>query len=201
MVIKLLEINPAATSITASVEVDTGNTVVQAVAWNKDTYKVDSEGINITHLLAGVSELEDFSISAAELGVEKITGFYAIEFSSSASAGYKVPETAEEFPETGVVVNLLPYYECVTDKALSVTVKNCEIVKSTCDEIDTYLFSSTLLDAIHNTLIFALYKESIEILKTLDCMCEVCTACPSYGEGLTQAGYSYKTVNNILILA
>jgi hypothetical protein len=201
MVIKLLEIQPGATSIIASVEVDTGNTVVKAVAWNKEGYKEDAEGIDLTHLLSGLTELEDFSISAEELGVAQITGFYAIEFSSSASPLFRTDEPEEELPQTGIVANLLPYHECIINKSLAIVVKDCSVVKSKCGDMDTLLFASTLLDTANNTLLFGLYDEAIQILNTLDEVCEICVACPDYGTDLEHSGFGYKTVNNNLILA
>ena len=194
MVITTLVINPGATSITVEVDADAGNTIIKAVAWNTNTYKDDAEGIDLTALLSSIDENEDFSITATDLGVENITGFWAVEFTSSEAT------TAEE-PKEGIAVNLLPYYECVIDKSLAVKVSDCKIVKSECGKVDTLLFANTLLDTVHDTLIFGLYNESIKILKILDCMCEICTSCPDLVDTLSQTGYSYKTVNNILILA
>jgi hypothetical protein len=194
MVITLLEIQPGATSIIASVEVDTGNTIVKAVAWNKDTYKDEAVQIDLTPLLAGVDETEDFTISAEALGVETITGFWAVEFYSSEVT---TPETFQE----GVAINLLPYYECILDKTLEVVLQGCTTVKNVCGEKDTLLFASTILETVHNTIVFGLNEETIKILESLDCLCEVCTVCPDLGASLNQAGYSYKTVNNVVTLA
>lgn len=200
MVIQLLEITPGATSMTATVEVEAGNTVVKALAWNTDTYKDEAVAIDLTHLLSGTDETENISISAEDLGVQKITGFYAVEFFSSASEGFKTDQQVEETPQTGVAINLLPYHECMMEKSLAIQVQDCKIVESSCEE-NNLLLISTLLDTVISTILFSLDDETIKILKTLDCLCGVCTACPDLGDDLTISGYSYKTVNNNIILA
>jgi hypothetical protein len=192
MTIHNLAINSGALTMTVSVEVDAGNTVNKILAWNKDTYKVTEDAIDLTSLLAGTDETEDFTISAADLGVEQISGFWAVEFFSSDSG---------EESKTGIAINLLPYYECVVNKSLAISVKNCKVEDSKCGKIDTLLFANTLLENTHHTVLFGLYEETIQILDTLEDICEICTACPDYGTDLTHTGYGYKTENNVIILA
>lgn len=201
MIIQLLEINPLATAINAMVEVSSGNTVVQALAWNVDTYKSKSQAVNLSHLLGGTDETESLVISSAELGVERITGLWAIEFSSSASPEFRGPQPLIEDPQLGIVANLIPYYECVLDKAQRVAVKNCQVVKTECGNSDSLLLASTLLDTLKDTLVFGLIDETVQILKTLNELCEVCTICPDYGQELVHAGYAYKTIDNVITIA
>jgi hypothetical protein len=199
MIIQLLEINPLATAINAFVEVSPGNTVVQMLAWNANTYKGNATAIDLSYLLQSVDENESLSISNTALGVDKISGLWAIEFSSSASPDFRVPTVPIENPQLGIVADVISYYECVLDKVQNINVKNCRVGKTNCGENESVLFISTLLEALRHTIIFGLIAEAVQIIKTLDELCEICTTCPSYGDNLLHTGYSYKTVDNIIV--
>jgi hypothetical protein len=206
MNIENLSINSAATKIAAKVVANPGNKIIAAYAWNNETYQDTTKAINLSSLLAGISETEDFTITAADLGVETIAGLWMIKFYSDQSVSepwwvnYNVV-TAEEVPLMGVVANLVPYNECVMEKALKVTVKNCKVVKTNCGNLDTLLFSSTLLDTLSSAILFGLLNEAAQIIEALDEVCTVCTLCPDYGASLSSIGFGFKTTNNIITKA
>jgi hypothetical protein len=190
--IKLLDLNSAATAITVSVETDQiGHTITKALIWDKNTYNDPTTAIDLTSLLDGTNQTEDFIVSNTVLGVDNIKGLYIMEFTSS--------EETDNI-QTGVVANLVPYHECILDKALQTDIKNCSIQKPNCKESDNLLFTSTLLDTLYDTILFDLIEESIQIIETLDDLCEVCVNCPDYNVTLAKNGYGYKTIDNLTIL-
>ena len=192
MIVTLLELNIDATAIQAIVVANAGNKVTKVKAWNKETYKVELDAVDLSHLLSGINENEDFIISSTDLGVNVINGLWIIEFYSDEIAG-------AESSQVGTVVNLVPYHECLVDKAVSVVVKNCKVVKSSCGKDDSLLFASTLLESINDTILFELIDSTRQILFTLDELCEVCDTCPEYATSLSHIGFSYKTVDNIIV--
>lgn len=192
MIVTLLEINAEATAIQAIVSADTGNKITKVLAWNKETYKIETDAVDLSSLLSGVSEDENFVVTNTDLGVSSIIGLWVIEFYSDESA-------TPEGPQEGVVVNLVPYHECVVDKAVGISVKNCREAKNNCGKSSNLLYASTLLDTVGDTILFELINETRQILFTLDELCEVCTNCPEYAGSLSHTGFSYKTISNIIV--
>jgi hypothetical protein len=193
MVINILSIDSTFTTITCSLSADVGNKVLKVIGWTGDTYLDYNNVIDLTALLSGVDENEDFSITAADMGVESFAGFFAFEV-------YSDEAVSEESSVIGIVTNFLPYHECMLDKVLSITIKNCEISNDECGEKKEVLFISTVLDTLYDTMNFGLYEEAIQIIDTLNDLCEVCAVCPDLGEDLTGTGFGYKTVDNIITL-
>jgi len=206
MNINLLEINSVASLILASVTVEAGNRVEGVFAWNSETYKNDADLIDLSGLLAGTSEDEDFVISASDLGTDFITGVWVIDFYAKYStiappdgSGLKTPVVPKEDPVSGMVANLVGYYECLLEKGLSIVVKDCSIQRDNCGNTDSLIFTSTLVDMLRQTLTFSLFEEAMRIAKALDEVCDICSGCPDYSSGLSNIGYGFKTVDNVII--
>jgi|VirMetMinimDraft_7_1064189.scaffolds.fasta_scaffold60924_3 hypothetical protein len=206
MNINLLEINADASYIVASVTVEAGNRVANVYAWNQETYKTAADVIDLSSLLEGTSEDEDFTIPASALGTESISGVWIIEFYANNStidplvgdSKTNIPTVDDEAPVEGLVANLIGYHECVLEKGLNIVVKDCKIQRDNCGNTDSLIFAATLLDLLHQALTFSQTEEAIRIASALDDVCDICAGCPDYAPGLSNIGYGFKTVDNVI---
>ena len=204
MNINLLEIHESAAYINASITAGTGNRVAGVYAWNSETYKDAADMINLSSLLDGTTQNEVFTISAADLGTDYISGVWVIDFYANNSTVVPpsgAPKTnlpADEAPVTGVVANLVGYHECVLEKGMNIVVKDCTILPDNCGNTDSLIFASTLIDLLNQALTFSLIEEAVRIAQALDDVCDICAGCPDYAAGLSNIGYGFKTVNNVI---
>ena len=188
--INSLSINATSTAILASVSTSVGFTFTKILLWDNLTYRDYSKAIDLTSKLLQTSENEDFTIVLSDLtGISSLTGMLFIEFTTN---------EATSNTQTGLVANFVNYHECLMDKALAVTVKNCKIEQGqgNCSSQNNILFIGTLIDTLYTAVLFGLIDEAISIMETLNELCEVCTHCPDLGDAMLVSGLGFKTVNN-----
>lgn len=189
--------------ITSKIDVDVsttpGNIFTEVKVWSY--LQTESDAFDVSELLAQVSENEIFAIPAELLEVEDISGLYFVKFETDEII---VPTdcNADNNTSTGIVANLLPYYECVLNKVLAINIIGCkESIVENCSDCTQNTYD---LDMYLNGLKFAIsygyYEEGIRLMKILDEECEVCNTCPSYGDSLLVNGTGYGVENNTIIL-
>lgn len=189
--INSLSINTSAINILVSASTPSGFLFTKVLLWDSLTYRDYSKAIDLTSKLSQTSNQEDFVITAEELNKTSFKGIYFLEFTSNEAA----PNT-----QTGLVANFIQYHECLMDKVLAISVKNCKVQDSQCGKVDTTAFIGTLIDALYTSVIFELVEESIDIITTLDELCEVCTNCPDSKSPSLTAGLGFKTIDNKVTL-
>lgn len=200
--INVLKLDEFATKINVNVSTTPGNNITQVLLWDSTTFKDYSQAIDLSNLLDGTTEVEDFAIHASQIGVEKFSGLYFIEFTSNEVI---VPNDCENNMNTalGVVANLIQYHECVLDKIMNIEVKGCkqiELRNNECSECsENLLFINALLQSLYTSIKFGFYEEAIRIAQNLDELCEICHTCPDYGNTLLINGLGFGVENNSII--
>lgn len=200
--INVLQINEFATKIDVNVSTAVGSNITQVLLWDSTTFKNYSKAIDLSSLLEGTTETENFAIDASLIGVKKFSGLYFIEFTSNEVI---VPDDCVNNINTGlgIVANLIPYHECILDKVMSIEIKGCKQIElggSECSECsEQLLFINTLLQSVYSSIKFGFYEEAIKILNNLNELCEICNTCPDYGNTLLINGLGFGVQNNSII--
>jgi len=196
MTINDLTIDSTAENIDVTVTFDAGQLPTQLRVWTVDTYKVYADAINTINMdalfQAQVSGAA-FQITAELLGVTKIEGIYFIEFTTNDGA------TANT--QLGVVGNMIPHYECLLNKTLTMELVDCTKIKhgdcEDCAKNAPYI--ETLLFSVGKALILGYYDEAVKIGMSLNDACVLCQSCPTYTTITIVPGTGYNTVNNIIM--
>lgn len=188
--IDLLKISEAADSIQVDVSTEVSETITKVSVWDSSTYKRTTQVIDLSSLLAGTSEVESFEISLTDLGITKITGLYIIEFTSS---------EVTNNTQIGMVANLVPYYEYLNSRVLTISIDGCSVVNQ-CSSADALNFISTLIDTFRMTLVQNKILESVQIANALNELTGFCKECFSYEDALLLSGLGYDTVSNVITL-
>lgn len=211
--IHTLEITPDSQNINVDVEVNTGG-FTKILFYDKDTFKetplaIDISALGIPPANIGTFPSISFTIAPSDVGLTKFTGAFFVEFfaQNSCSAvevpgqGFIFPAPGddacdgEEHERLGAVANIVGYKECELDKALSMSIENCEVQ----EDLNGFAVS-TLLAAFDLAFTQFFYEDSIKILNRLDAICKTCQTCPDYGNTVLVNGGSYQTSNNSIIL-
>jgi hypothetical protein len=197
--INSLRIDSFAENILVDVSTAVGQTITSVKIWKSDEYKT-STFTDVSDLLSGISEVENFTIPAERLGLSYISGLYMIEFTSDEVIS--PDECCNSNNTTGVVANFVQYEECILNKVLATEIDNCNVITlSDCENCgDNVLYASMFLTSLHTAVKNGFYNEANTIMKQLDEMCEICNTCPAYGNTEIVNGTGYGTINNSVIL-
>ncbi len=194
-----LQINDVATNIQVDVSTEAGQVFTEVLIWPYTSS--ESEAIDISDLIAGVSENEVFAVSNDLLGVDHITGMYLLKFTTDETYVPGDYTTSNTF--TTYVANTLPYNLCVLNRVMGLEVDECGKVEApnNCEECKSELMNIHIyLETLDFTLRYGYVNESIKIFNALDQMCEVCNTCPTYTDELLINGTGYGVENNVIIL-
>ena len=150
-VIKFMVSNDLST-IDLKVEVNAGQTVTELLLWDETSYRDPSKSVDLTSLLSGSTNVEDFAISISDAGVSSFTGMYFAQVTTSDS-------------EASVVAtfNLTQYYT-VQAKLIA----NIDLSCLNCNaNFQNALLFDMYLEATKQALILGRYQDAIDNLANL----------------------------------
>jgi len=150
-VIKFMVSNDLST-IDLKVEVTAGQTVTELLLWDEASYRDPSKSKDLTSLLSGSTNVEDFAISVSNAGVASFTGMYFAQITTSDS-------------EASVVAtfNLTQYYT-VQAKLIA----NIDLSCLNCNaNFQNALLFDMYLEATKQALILGRYQDAIDNLANL----------------------------------
>ena len=210
--INTLAISADMTEISVDVSISPNGGFYQVLFYTKDTFKEVTQAIDITSLLGTIAPdtNEVFTITAADVGLDKFLGAFWVEFFgqqgctpvADGEGGFILPDPGADdcdgTKETlvGAVANIIGYKECALDKALSMQITDCD----TKNDLNAYAISA-LIDAFDLAFTRGYTEDSIKVLNRLDALCRTCVNCPDYGDTVLVNGGSYQTSNNSIIVA
>jgi len=162
-------------TIDLDVNVTVGQTVTEILLWTDSTYKDPSSSVDLSALLAGASEVESISITAADAGLSLFTGIYFLQITTSEP---EVLMTA--------TFNLTQYY--VVQAQL---VANIDLSCLACNgNFQNALLFDLYLEATKNALILGRFQDAITNLNNLIITIETsdCDACDDIEAVVSTAG-------------
>jgi hypothetical protein len=149
------------------IEVDGGETVTSLVLWNQDTFKDDTQKIDLSSKIVGSGNTESIDIVPTDISESKFDGMYFIEIVSSDSADNAAVVAA---------ISLRQYYHVVT--ALLYTVNthclNCN------GNLQNALVLDMYLEGIKTALQVGRFRDAITFLSKINIIthtqdCDGCT--------------------------
>ena len=172
--INSLQLDDLAGKIKVNVKTTLYNKIIKLFVWNSKTFRDVDKAIDLSHLLSGISEIENFYIKAKDLQVEQITGLWFFEFQSN---------EARDNVTFGIVKNFILYNECLLDKLLKIDIDGCNpTTENRCNEcVEDIFYINVLLTTLEEAIKYNYYKEAIRIIENLDDLCDICGTCPDYG--------------------
>jgi hypothetical protein len=162
-------------TIDLDVNITIGQTVTELLLWTDATYKDPSQSIDLSSLLAGASEVESITITAADAGLSSFTGIYFAQITTSE------PEALMT-----ATFNLTQYY--VVQAQL---VANIDLSCLSCNgNFQNALLFDLYLEATKNSLILGRFKDAITYLNNLIITVETsdCDACGNIEPIVSTAG-------------
>lgn len=162
-------------TIDLNVNITIGQTVTELLLWTDATYKDPSQSIDLSSLLAGASEVESITITAADAGLSSFTGIYFAQITTSE------PEALMT-----ATFNLTQYY--VVQAQL---VANIDLSCLSCNgNFQNALLFDLYLEATKNSLILGRFKDAITYLNNLIITVETsdCDACGNIEPIVSTAG-------------
>ena len=183
--INSLQLDDLAGKIKVNVKTTLYNKIIKLFVWNSKTFRDVDKAIDLSHLLSGISEIENFYIKAKDLQVEQITGLWFFEFQSN---------EARDNVTFGIVKNFILYNECLLDKLLKIDIDGCNpTTENRCNEcVEDIFYINVLLTTLEEAIKYNYYKEAIRIIENLDDLCDICGTCPDYGTTIYKYEDFYK---------
>jgi len=162
-------------TIDLDVNVTVGQTVTELLLWTDETYKDPAQSIDLTSLLAGISETESITITAEDAGLTSFTGIYFAQITTSE-------------PEALITAtfNLTQYY-VVQAKLIA----NIDLSCLSCNgNFQNALLFDLYLEATKNALILGRFQDAITNLNNLIITIETsdCDACGDIEPVVSSAG-------------
>lgn len=143
--------------------------------WNEDTYKDPAQGIDLSSLLAGTTNTETFSISAANAGVSSFDGLYFADISTD------TPEAT-----TVATAPLARYYAVLAKLLISVDLSclNCNPNFQNAVLLDMYV------EAMKQALILGRFQDAITYLNRINLYTSTisCAECDNIAPAVSSAG-------------
>lgn len=201
--INTLQIDTLVKQIDVSISTTEGKIFTKVLAWKAEDFKDYEKALDLSSLLSAVDNVENFSIYPEEnLGVETITGLWFFEFETNEETETDSCSVNNN-TGVGVVSNLIPYFDSITDKLLSIDINGCDpTFTPDCTEcqqgVTNIFYVNSLLTSLKYTTQNGYYEEAIKIQKTLEEILEVCNSCPNYTDTLLINGLGFATINNTI---
>lgn len=185
MIVASLILESNQENVVATLSVDSGYTLTEAVIWSSEDYKI-TLGDDISTLIVG----DTVTIPITDLPNGIFSGLYVIEFMAT--------DGSNEVTCKGVIANLAPTYECFLQRVLTTDLKNCEEISySNCPECDNNVpYLNILLLALDMALSLNDIDSAAIIMNQLNEVCTSCTNCLSYDDTTITDLTTVVTINN-----
>lgn len=148
--------------------------VTSVVLWNQDTFKDDTQKIDLSSKLAGTSESESISVVPSDISESQFDGLYLVQIESS---------DPSDNPALVAAISLRQYYSVVTKLLFTVNASclNCNSNLQNAILLDMYL------EAIKTALQVGRFRDAITFLEKINIVthpsnCDVCTPDTVNGE-------------------
>jgi hypothetical protein len=181
--INILRFNEDFDNIDVSVSTTPGNKIVKVLFWTADTFKNYTEAIDLSYLLSGIDETEDFSVPLSAVNVDEFNDLFFLEFYSDDSESNYYSDCHIINQITGVVGNLTKYHDCLIDKVLSIDIDNCSIANDVkCSEVvdkcdNNIYYLNALLNNVYRALKCGYFDEAVKLLNKIKEMTDDCCNC------------------------
>lgn len=185
IVIDNFEIQDSGSQLNIKLTTDATFIITKVLLWNFDTFKDYTKAIDLSYKLSGLSNTEDFLVTAAELEIDSFKDIWFIEVETNATSS---PCDLLLNPALGITYDFAPYYRCLLDKFLKHHTDECSIENVSLSE--TILTISLLLQMLEDGIEYGYYNQVIELLAKIKRLCNlnacnnckqvVCSSCSKF---------------------
>ena len=187
---KNIKINEAAKRILVNVETSQNHKFTKLLFYNSENYPDIEKAVDLTNLLKGTSNSEDFYIKAEDVNLNNFIGLFFLEFTTDEEENpeeCEYPIESEVFP----VANLTKYHLCILENILAIDIEDCKIYyknSKDCNECSDFLFlTNTLLESLYIAILNEFFEEACKIISNLN---EICDNCACYNKRVIDMNYS-----------
>lgn len=198
--INTFKIDETGLNLLLDVTSNEGSNIESILIWNDRTFKEYEKAVDMSFNIVGEDNNEAFSMSAEDFDVTKFTGIWFVEIRSNERVS--IEDASETNVALGITANLLPYWECVLDNVLLTDFEGCTpTLEEDCEDcVERLFYVNTLVESVSRAIQAGFYNEAIEIIKTLDDICEVCSDCPDYEDTSLIGGAGFGVINNSIVI-
>lgn len=170
-----LKILNSGADLNINVTTNTGHIITSILFWKMDDFKNSTLSIDLSEYLVQSSNVENLTITAESIGLQKFEDICFVEITSSFedldSCGNLLS------PAIGITYDFSTYYGCLLSYLLEIPL-DC----STCDttKINQMVITiNMLIDTAIKAIDIAYYNEAISMIKKLKQLCNLnnCTGC------------------------
>lgn len=163
-------------SLGLKVTVGSGELVTSLLLWTESTYKVQSQAIDLSSLIAGTGVVEEISISASDAGVTSFDGIYFLQIDN---------DNATDAPGIVATLSLTRYYA-----VLAALLANVDLSCLNCnDNFQNALLLDMYVEAMKNSIKIGRFRDAIEFLKKINIFEEIsCGECSNINPVVSTAG-------------
>ncbi len=192
--VNIFEISNDGSTLNISVSTTTGEIFTSFRIWTEDTYKVESQAIDLTAQLQQINNNEVLQLGIADLGTADLEGFIFAEFTSSGTVPGDCDSCSNQV--IAVAANLSKYQEILLNMVLNLSV--CRN-----PDFDPVIELDVLLEQTCEAFKCGYYNEAITLLETIERLYsdEVeCEACQDLADPAINTTLNFGILNNNLIL-
>ena len=170
------EVSADRLSLDLKVTVGSGELVTSILLWTEDTYKVQSQAIDLSSLKAGTGVVEDITISASAVGVSSFDGIYFAQINN---------DNNDDAPGIVATLSLTRYYA-----VLAALLANVDLSCLNCNEnFQNALLLDMYVEAMKNSIKIGRFRDAIEFLKKINIFEEIsCGECSNINPVVSTAG-------------
>ena len=170
------EVSADRLSLSLKVTVGSGELVTSLSLWTESTYKVQSQAIDLSSLIAGTGTTEEITISASNAGVSSFDGIYFLEIGN---------DNATDAPGIVATLSLTRYYA-----VMAALVANVDLSCLNCnDNFQNALLLDMYVEAMKNSIKIGRFRDAIEFLKKINIFQEIsCGECSDINPVVSTAG-------------
>lgn len=177
-----------------------GNNMFKIIFWPEGGFPEESLGVDITNLSPAVSDSNNifsFEIDSQDFGLDKFCGIFYMQ----STVRIIDEDSMFEVTSTGLVANIIKYYDCLLDKTLKLKLEGCKQVKNECKDCDEDVFYiGSLISSLRFSIVKMMKEESDFIVNSLEKYCDSCGSCNESSEVKAINGYHYGTEDNKIVL-
>jgi hypothetical protein len=178
VLINNFEIINNGTQIAIDVETNLNYNIATIKLWTMTGFKDPSQAIDLTSRLLKVNNKEVLIIDANSVGVYKFEDICFMEVTST----YVDPSGCQDCqsPATGITYNLSPYYTCLLNYLMDLSINKCVNCNNT-ESNQTVITINMLIDTTVKALEVGFYSQAIAMITKLKKLCSLktCTNCPT----------------------
>lgn len=194
IIVNIFRISNDGSTLNISVSTAEGETFTSFRLWSEDTYKSESQALDLTSLLDGTTNKEVLQLSIDDISPIDFDGFIFAEFKSSGTAPSECDTCSNEV--VAVALNLSKYQEILLNMVLNLSV--CRI-----PDFDNIINLDVLIEQICTSLKCGYYTEAITLYKTVQRLYSdeiECETCQDLGDPSINTTLNFGILNNNLIL-